>query len=163
MDSGEDSRRQRRGRPHWLAELVAQMTSDRDIISPGRYCAYNAFLGVILLGIAAIIAVDPGHGPESASVALGAAGVALVVAIPVALLRPSWVGRLLAWQGALLILLALVLAAGSMRWALYASAAAPFRYLPGLTLLLLAYGALQATGFGRWRARARGACGARRS
>ena len=50
--------------------------------------------------------------------------------------------------------IALALAIGSVAWALTAPPAAPFRFAPGVTLVLLAFGMHQLATFGPWHARA---------
>jgi hypothetical protein len=142
----------------WLAsvtELFAQVFSAREIISPGRYCAYNAFAGVILLAAAILVGIEPGLGTATGAGALGSVAVVMLSAIPVALFRPLAVPALLVLQGSLFILLGLALAADSVRWALFAPPFRPFRYAPGLALVMVTYGALQTAGFGPWAGRAR--------
>jgi hypothetical protein len=136
----------------WLAELFAQINADRDLIGPGRYASYNLFIGLILIGVGAIILVEPGHGPAPAGGALVVIGVILGAGVPVARFGTGALDRLLVAQGVALVLLSLSLGAGSLLWALRAPPHAPFRYMPGLTLVLLVYGALQIAAFGGWRA-----------
>jgi hypothetical protein len=135
----------------WVAELFRQVSADRDLIGPGRYTAYNGLLGLILVGVAAIILVEPGHGSPLAGGALAVIGAVLCAGVPVARFRAGALDRVLVAQGGALVALALGLAAGSVRWALRAPPHAPFRYLPGLTLVLLVYGALQIAFYGGWR------------
>ena len=135
----------------WLSELAAQVHADRDLIGPARYTAYNFFLGLILIGVGAIILVEPGHGSAAAGAALGALGILLCAGVPVARFRTAALEHLLVAQGLALVVLSLGLAAGSLLWALRAPPHAPFRYLPGMILVPLVYGTLQIATFGGWR------------
>lgn len=134
---------------------MAQVFSPREIIPPGTYCAYNAFAGIILLVAAILVHIEPGWGTTAGAAALGLVALVMMSAIPVALLRPAAVPALLVLQGSLFILLGLAFAADCVRWALFAPPLRPFRYAPGLVLVIVTYGALQAAGFGPSAARAR--------
>ncbi len=136
----------------WLAELVAQINADHDLIGPGRYVSYNFLIGLILMGVAAIMLVEPGHGSASGAGGLGVIGVLLCAGVPVARFRPGAVYRVLVAQGTALVVLSLILAAGTVLWALRAPPHAPFRYMPGLTLVLLVYGTLQIAAYRGGRA-----------
>ncbi len=135
----------------WLADLVAQIGADRDLIGPGRYAAYNLLIGLALAGVGAIILIEPGHGPAWAGAALGALGGLLCVGVLAARFFTGALDRLLVAQGTALVALGFGLAAGSLVWALRAPPHAPFRYLPGLALVPLVYGTLQIAAFGGWR------------
>src|SRR3990172_1107186 len=80
----------------------------------------------------------------------------MMSAIPVALLRRAALPSLLVLQVSLYNLLGLAFDADCVRWALFAPPLRPFRYAPGLVLVIVTYGALQAAGFGPSAARARG-------
>ena len=138
-----------------VSDLFRQVFADREIISPGTYCAYNAFAGVILLAAAVLMRVEHSFGSARAAAVAAVAGVVLLSAIPVALRRPTAVPTLLAIDGLLFALLAVWLAADGIRWALLPAPRPAFRYLPGLILILFTYGGLQLSGFGPWRVRAR--------
>ena len=136
----------------WLAELVAQINADHDLIGPGRYVSYNFLIGLILIGVAAIILVEPGHGSASAGATLGVIGLLLCAGVPVARFRPGALDGVLLAQGTALVVLSLSLGAGAVLWALRAPPHAPFRYMPGVTLVLLVYGALQIASYRGGRA-----------
>lgn len=153
MTNGADDRTP--GPFGWLANLFRQVFSDRAVISPGTYCAYNAFAGVILLAAAILMRVEPGFGSARAAAAAALAGVLLIAAVPVALRRPIAAPKLLFVHGLLFTLLAIALAADAIGWARLPAPRGPFRYAPGLTLLLFTYGGLQVGGFGPWRTWAR--------
>ena len=144
-----------RGLLGWVGQVFQQVYSDRQLIPPGRYAACNAFIGLILLGVAAMVVMEPGLGSSRTAASVGAAGVLLLAGIPVVLLRPSIATRVLALHGAVLGGLAVALTAGSVRWALRAPPHTPFRYVPGAALVLLVYGMLQIAAFGPWRERAK--------
>src|SRR5689334_7668619 len=57
----------------FVSDLLTQVFSDRARIDAGRYCAYNGFLGLILLAAALALRYSGSRDP------LGAAGFALVV------------------------------------------------------------------------------------
>ncbi len=135
----------------WLAELGAQINADRDLIGPARYTAYNFLIGLVLMGVGALILIEPGHGPAAGGGALCALGVLLAAGVPVAHLKTAALERLLVAQGAALVLLSLVLGGGSLWWALRAPPHAPFRYAPGMIFVPLVYGTLQVATFGGWR------------
>jgi hypothetical protein len=152
-----------RGRLGWVTDLFAQVFSTREIIPPGQYCAYNAFAGIILLGAAFLIGIGSGSGSGSVgiAVALGVTGLVMISGVPGALFRAGTVPRLLVFQGSLFVLLAFAYTVDSVKWAFLAPRFSPFRYAPGLALVLLTYGGLQVAGFGRWtgtRRRFRVAC-----
>ncbi len=131
--------------PSFARDLLAQVFSDKSHIDAGRYCAYNGFLGVIILGAAIVLEVS-GSPP-----ALGIWGVALValsgMALMTALVMPlAWPGRvpkLLAVHGALVLVLTAAFAISCARWALLASPRPSFRYLPGLIVVGVTYGTAQ--------------------
>jgi hypothetical protein len=139
-----------------VPDLFGQVFSERSRIDAGRYCAYNGFLGVLLLGGAIVLRVSA--PPEL----LGQAGFVLVVVSAVVLLsslivplaRPRSVPPLLAVQGALVVVLTLAFAAACARWATR-TAHHSFRYLPGLIVAGTTYGAAQWAEFGPSRARPR--------
>lgn len=139
-----------RGLLGWMGQVFQQVYSDRELIPPGRYLAYNAFIGIILLGGATLVVVEPRLGSARTAVCLVAAGLLLLAEVPVALLRPAIATRLLSLHGTVLVGLAAALTAGSITWALRAPSHAPFRYAPGATLVLLVYGMLQIAAFGPW-------------
>ena len=136
-------------------KLFRQVFSDREIISPGSYCAYNAFAGVILLAAAGLMLVEPEFGSMRAALSAGLAGLVLLSAIPVALRRPTAVDGLLIVHGLLFVLLGLWFAVDSIRWAFLAAHRGSFRYAPGLTLVLFTYGTLQLSRSGLWSTRGR--------
>jgi hypothetical protein len=147
----EKTRTARTGPSASLRELVAQVFSERELIDPGTYAAYNIFVGLILVGAAVLVLVEPRVGPIALAVALGIAGLTMVAALPVAYLLPRATIGLLCAHGVLFILLALSLAGESIRWALLAPPLSSFRYLPGLIVAALTYGGLQVAVFGpRW-------------
>lgn len=135
----------------WLTELSAQINADRDLIGAARYTAYNFLIGLILLGLGAVILVEPGHGRAAAGAALCAIGALLCAGVPVAKFRTGALERLLVAQGTALVVMSLIVGAGSLAWALRAPPHAPFRYLPGMILVPLVYGTLQVATFGGWR------------
>lgn len=141
---------QPRGLLGWVGQVFQQVYSDRELILPGRYAAYNAFIGIILVGASILVIVEPRLGSFRTAGCLGAGGLLLLAGVPVALLRPASATRLLSAQGMVLVGLAIALTVGSVTWALRAPPHAPFRYVPGVTLVLLVYGMLQIAAFGPW-------------
>lgn len=137
-----------RARRRWFGDLVAQLFSEREIVAAGTYAAYNVFAGVILIGVAALVLVEPRLGPVALALGIGAFGVAMVSMLPVAYLWPRAAPTLLFGHGVLFVVLALSFAVASVRWALQAPPLAPFRYVPGLALVPLTYGGLQVAAFG---------------
>jgi hypothetical protein len=141
----------RRRRGAWAGELLREVWTDTPSIPSGRYCAYNAFLGLILTGVAFGMWIDGGPVLGSAlnAGALSAIGVVLLSGIAVALLWPAAVRRMLVVHGALILILTLGLLDSGIEWAL-ASRGASFRYVPGPVLMGMSYGALQVAEFGPW-------------
>jgi hypothetical protein len=146
---------QRGDRRAWFGDLVAQVFSKRELVAAGTYAAYNIFAGIILIGFAALVLVEPRLGPATLAIAIGAAGLGMVSMLPVAYLWPRVATKLLFGHGVLFVLLALSFAADSVRWALQAPPLAAFRYIPGLVVVPLTYGALQVAAFGPRIANAR--------
>src|SRR5207247_1627233 len=132
----------------WLVDIVRQVFSDREIIAPGRYCAYNAFAGLILLAAAILMWVEPRFGSPRGGVGAAVAGMLLVSSVPVVLVRPSAVAKLLFTHGVLFILLGVWFAADAVRWAVGAPPHGPFRYATGIAITLIPYGGLTVDGFG---------------
>jgi hypothetical protein len=151
----EETRTVQRGRLALLGDLAAQVFSERELVAAGTYAAYNIFVGLILVGAAVLVLVEPRLGPVALAVAIGATGLVMVSALPVVYLWPRAMSTLLCGHGVLFILLALSLAGDSIRWALQAPPSAPFRYLPGLIVVPLTYGGLQVAAFGPRLANAR--------
>jgi hypothetical protein len=152
--SGDDGQRSRGG---WARELLREVFADQPGIPPGRYCAYNAFVGLILVAFAVVLWVDPRPGRDSpADVGfIGVVGVILLSGIAVALWRPAATSWLLAVHGALIVLLTLWLLGTGIRAAL-TSPLTSFRYLPGPVLIGMSYGMLQVAQFGPWRRQSKG-------
>jgi len=142
--------------PSFTSDLMAQLFSDRARFGAERYSAYNGFLGLVLLGGAFALRTS---GPPDR---LGAPGFALVVASALALLaayavpalRPRLVPVLLAAHGLLIVALTVAFALACALWAL-ATPAGGFRYLPGLIVVGMTYGAALWADFGPARARPR--------
>jgi hypothetical protein len=145
----------RRGRLDWVKDLFAQVFADREIIGPGQYCAYNAFVGVILLLFAVLSWVEPRGAPGIDVPLLGGGGLILVAGVALALLRPAVAVRFLAVHGVVIVVLAAWLWADSMKHVLSPGPLVNFKYLPGPILVATSYGALQIAAFGPWPRRAR--------
>jgi hypothetical protein len=142
----------------FLGDLFAQLFADGTRIDAGRYCAYDAFLGFLLLGGAIVLRVS---GPPDL---LGAGGFAFVVASAVALLaglvvplvRPQRVPALLVAHGAIVLALTVAFALACAAWAVGDPATRPaFRYFPGLIVVGSTYGAALSANFGPARVRPR--------
>jgi hypothetical protein len=146
-DDRARSRRERRG---WLTALFAEVFATRPSIPEGRYLMLNAFGGLFLLLLAALILGEPRGAGRSAAFALGASGFVLEISLLVSTIWRSLTPRLLAFHGFLLVSLALASAITSIDWALQAPPLSPFRYAPGLILVLMTYGMLQVAAFGPW-------------
>lgn len=131
----------------FLLDLFAQLFSARARIDAGRCCAYNGFLGLLLLGGALALRLS---GPPDP---LGGGGFALVVASSVILLaalvvpvtRPGLIPALLAAEGLVIVTLTVGFALACARWALATPATGSFRYLPGLIVVGATYGAAYAS------------------
>jgi hypothetical protein len=140
-----------------LRDLCAQLFSDGARIDAGRCCAYNAFLGILLLGGAVVLRVsappDP-LGPRGFTLVVASA-VVLLAALIVPLARPGLVPALLAAQGALIVVLAVGFALACAKWASGTPATRSFRYLPGLIVVGSTYGTALWADFGPARARPR--------
>jgi hypothetical protein len=137
-------------------DLVVQVFSDREIVSAGRYCAYNAFVGLILVLAAALFWVDPKHRYAAFGAALcGVVGLIMMAGAPLALVRPRATLRLLAVHGALIVLVVTWLFVEAMMDALSPAPLVSFRYMPGPTLIAVTYGMLQIATFGPWPSQAR--------
>jgi hypothetical protein len=141
----------------FLLDLFAQLFTARSRIDAGRCCAYNGFLGLLLLGGALALRLA---GPPDL---LGGGGFALVVASAAVLIaafvvpvtRPRLVPALLAAQGLVIVTLTVGFALACTAWALASPATGAFKYLPGLIVVGTTYGAALWADFGPARARPR--------
>ncbi len=150
----------RAGRPSFLQDLFAQLGSEEPRIDAGRWCAHNAFAGVILLGGALVLRTS---GPPDLLGARGFAlmagsAAALILAAIVPLVRPTLVRPLLALDGVLVMALTIGFAMACVGWARGAAGTRSFRYLPGLMTTAATYGSALWADFGpagahrrRWR------------
>jgi hypothetical protein len=145
-----------RRRFDWLRLLFARVFSDQERIDAGRYCAYNAFIGLILLLAALLLWVEPDRLSEVGVPLCGTAGLILVSGVVLALKRPAAMFRLLAFHGVLIVLLACVFLGDGVRLALAAKPLVNFKYFPGPFLVAVTYGMLQTAAFGPWPKQARG-------
>ncbi len=82
-------------------------------------------------------------------------GLLLSVGVIVLRVRERALPRLLAIHGGVFFLLGAALTTSSVRWALFAPAGSPFRYAPGLVLVVMTYSALLIGSFGPWQQRSR--------
>lgn len=121
----------------------AQLWSDRALVSPARHCVYNAFVGLLALALAVIVLVEPSRGTALHAIVFGAIGLTLLLGPALVRWRPVTLTDLLALDGILLVCLGVFFAGDSAVWALRAPAEAPFRYAPGVIVILFLYGALQ--------------------
>lgn len=141
----------------FLKDLFGQVAAEHPRIDAGRWCAYNAFVGTILLGGALVLRLsgppDP-LGPR-AFVLVATSALGLILAAIVPLLRPGLVPAVLAADGVLVIALTLAFAFACLYWARHAAPLRSFRYLPGLIATGTTYGAALWADFGPVRAHAR--------
>jgi hypothetical protein len=139
-----------------LRDLVAQVFSDREIVTAGTYCAYNAFVGLILVLVAVLFWVTPTHRYAAVAGPLcGVVGLILIAGAPLAFVRPRATVRLLAVHGALIFLVAVWFFAETMKAALSPAPLISFKYIPGPLLVAVTYGTLQLATFGPWPSQAR--------
>jgi hypothetical protein len=136
---------------------LAQVFSDGARIEATRWCGYNGFFGLVLLGGA--LALRLSGPPELLGAGgfvfvVGCAGV-LLAAFVVPLIRPRLVSALLAAQGVVIVALTLGFAGACAAWALGEPEGRAFRYLPGPIVVGLTSGAALWADFGPARARAR--------
>lgn len=144
-----------------LRDLFAQVFSDRSLIPAERYVAYNAFVGLVLLLVAVLFAVEP--RPENAFVGdtailpyiLGGIALVLLAGPAVVMFQPAGVRVFLLAQGMVLAAGTIGFIADGIHWALWAPPLSHFGYLPGLFLIPFTYGMLQVAAFGPWATRAR--------
>ena len=143
--------------PSFMTDLIAQVFSDRAHIDAGRYCSYNGFLGLLLLGGAFALRLSgpPGAlgGPGSAFVF--ASALVLSAALFVPPLRPGLVPALLAVQGVVIVAVTLAFALACAACAIGTPAIHAFRYMPGIIGVGATYGAALWADFGPPRARPR--------
>jgi hypothetical protein len=141
----------------FLTELIAQVFSDRARIDAERYCSYNGFLGLLLLGSACALRLSTPPrvlgAPSFAFVV--ASALVLIAALVVPLLRPGLVPALLAVQGVVIVALTFGFALACAAWAIGTPATHAFGYLPGIIALGATYGAALWADYGPPRARPR--------
>lgn len=136
----------------FVGDLFARVFSDGARLDPGRCCAYNAFLGFLLVGgVAALrLSAPPYLLGTTASVLVGASGAFLFGALIVPYAWPRGVSILLAAQGALIVSLVFGFSVACAVWALHSSTQT-FRYLPGLIVVGATYGGTLWADFGPCR------------
>ena len=137
----------------WLSALFRAAFAEQPTISQGRYVSCNLAAGLVL--ITGFMLSDAKLGGLGSELGLGAGGLALMAGFLVQRLRPSALPSLLAIHGVVFSLLAAALTFTSVRWAFFAPRESPFRYAPGLILVLTTYSALLIGVFGRWRGSSR--------
>jgi hypothetical protein len=135
----------------WLSALFRAAFAEQPTISQGRYLACNLAAGLVLLLIAGLMLSDPKLGSSGSELGLGAGGLALSAGVLVQRIRPSALSPLLAVHGVIFSLLASALTFTSVRWAFLAPPKSPFRYAPGLILVLTTYSAMLIGVFGPWQ------------
>jgi hypothetical protein len=131
-----------------LRLLFVQAFSDQSLIDPATYASYNIALGALLLVIAVLSRLQVAPGSIVETVVLAVAGTLLVSGLALVRVRPALLERLLLIQGVLVISLAFASASSTVVWSFRAPPHAQFRYLPGVTLVLMLYGFLQLAEFG---------------
>jgi hypothetical protein len=144
-------------RASFLRDLIAQLFSQDARIDAGRWCAYNTFLGVLLLGGALVLRVSGPPDPLGARgfVLVAASAAVLLAALVVPFAWPRLVPALLTAHGVLVVALTVGFAGACAGWALGTPATRSFRYLPGLIVVGATYGAALWADFGPVRARPR--------
>jgi hypothetical protein len=135
----------------WLSALFRAAFAEQPTISQGRYVICNLGAGLLLLLIAGLMLGDPKLGSFGSEIGLGIAGLLLSAGVLVQRVRLSTLPALLAAHGVVFALLAGALTFTSVRWAFLAPAESPFRYAPGLILILTTYSALLIGVFGPWQ------------
>jgi hypothetical protein len=123
--------------------LFAEVFSDAPRVPAGRYAVYNAVLGGFLLLLATIQFLEPERWSSASAIGLGSVGLLLQSGIVVSTLRSDMPPRVLLFSGLLLGALTVAFTISSIEWAWRAPPLSPFRYMPGVVLLLGVYGALQ--------------------
>jgi hypothetical protein len=144
-------------RSSFLKDLFGQLASDVPRIDAGRWCAHNAFVGMILIGGAFVLRFSgPPHqlGPRGFALVLGA-GIALVAAAIVPLVRPALVPAVLAADGLVVLALTAAFAVACLSWTRETAPRGSFRYLPGFITTAATYGGALWADFGPSRARPR--------
>ena len=71
---------ERRGFGAAIRLLFEQAFSDRSLIDPGEYAAYNLVLGLLLLVLSALLVLHPERGTLASTIGLAAFGLLLVSA-----------------------------------------------------------------------------------
>jgi len=140
-----------------LKDLFGQLASDTPRIDAGRWCAHNAFVGMILFGGALVLRFSGGTdllGTHSFALVLAAASALLVAAI-VPLARPAMVPLVLALDGVLIVALTVAFALACVWWTRQPAPRPSFGYLPGLITTGATYGAALWADFGPSRAHPR--------
>jgi hypothetical protein len=138
----------------FLKDLFGQLWSDRPRIDAGRWCAHNAFVGMILIGGAFVLRFSgpPEQlGPRGFALVLSA-GIALFVAAIAPLVQPALVRAVLAADGLVVIALTAAFAVACVSWTRETSPRGSFRYLPGFITTAATYGGALWADFGLSRA-----------
>jgi hypothetical protein len=134
-----------------MTAVFAQIWSDRAVINVGQFCAYNAAIGLGAFGLGLVSWIAPVSAPAEASALLLGLGLLLLAGLPFASAAPAAVSRVLFAHGLLITGTALFGSMWSIAYLLRPAATAhSFRYVPGLTLVLVSYGMLQVGLFGPW-------------
>jgi hypothetical protein len=145
----------RSGSLGWLSALFTEAFASHPSISAARYAANNAIVGIALAVVSLLKLMSPTSRNAPADLVLGAMGLVLCAGLLLLSARPAILVGMLVLHGAILATLAIGLAITSVRWAFQAPPLSSFHYLPGVTLVVLTYGALQIAAFGPWPKRSR--------
>jgi hypothetical protein len=127
----------------WLTELFRELFTSTPKLLPGRYAAYNALIGGILLLIGAVMLSGPARSSFAVAIVLVSVGVLLEIGIVLVFLGIELPRAVLLLSGLLITALTVAASASSVDWALRAPPKSGFRYAPALSLVLGVYGMLQ--------------------
>ena len=133
----------------WLTALFAAAFAERPKIPTSTYVLCNSIAGLVVVALGVLMLAESKY---TLLVGLGivASGSVLCVGALFHRAGPAALAKALTVQGFTIALQSAVIFFTSVHWALKAPPASPFRYAPGLVLVMSTYATLLLAVFGPW-------------